>query len=227
MDVDYPFASALSRRQLLYRLPSTPAPGRLLIMSGIAGSEQLGSGWIGPVMTLDCSQLEVALAHGGARFDAVALPGLLGAEAALLRSGATARQLLHMALALLAPGGVVVGHLDNSYALRQAASLRGLAQLVGAAVRPGVVGGAQACTRALVRAGFVEPECYYVQPSLAAPMGLIPCDPVPARAQFLRAVRSAQGSYSRPAFVARLLIAHLGLGGMQQQELFFWARRPC
>jgi hypothetical protein len=227
MDVDYPFATPLSRRQLLYRLPTTPAPGRLLIVSGFADGEQIGSGWTGAVVTLDSSQLEAALAQSRARFDAVALPGLLSALAAPLRSGATAGQLLRMAHAFLVPGGVVVGHLENAFALRRAASLRGLAPLVRAALRPGVVGSAQACTRALVRAGFVEPECYYVQPSLAAPMGLIPCDPVPARAQFLRAVRSAQGNYSRPAFVARLLIAHLGLGGMQQQELFFWARTPC
>lgn len=227
MDVEYPFAPAHSRRHLLYRLPSTKVPGRLLIVSGIAGSEQIGNGWNGPVTVLDSSQLGEALQQDGARFDAVALPGLLGAHAASLPGGATAEHLLHMALALLVPDGVVVGHLENLYALRRAANLHGLVQLVRAAVRPGVVGGPQACKRALVRAGFVEPECYYVQPNLSDPMGLIPCDPVPARAQFLRAIRSAQGHHSRPAFAARLLIAHLGLGGMQQQELFFWARKPC
>lgn len=227
MDAEYPFATALSRRQLLYRLPPTPAPGRLLIVGDTSDGEQMGRCWDGPVLALGSSQIADALAQGGARFDAVALPGLLGASPASLRAGATAQDWLCMALALLVPGGVVVGHLENTHALRRIASLQGLFQLVLAAVRPGAVGSANACMRALVSAGFVEPECYYVQPSLASPMGLIPCHRVPARAQFLRAVWSAQGNYSRPAFAARLLVAHLGLGGMQQQELFFWAQKPC
>lgn len=227
MDAEYPFATALSRRQLLYRLPSTPTPGRLLIVSGIAEGEQIVGAWNGPVVAQQSSQLEAALAQGGARFDAVALPGLLGVQAAPLRSGASAEHLLRTALALLVPDGVVMGHLENAYALRRVASLRGFAQLVRSAIRPGEVTGARACVRALVRTGFVAPECYYVQPSLSAPMGLIPCDAVPARAQFLRSLWFAQGNYSRPAFAARLVIAHLGLGGLQQQELFFWARKPC
>jgi hypothetical protein len=58
-------------------------------------------------------------------------------------------------------------------------------------------------------------------------MGLIPTDPAAARAHFLRWIRSGKGYYSPPAYAARLLVAVLGLGGMQQNELFFWAKKPC
>lgn len=227
MDVEYPFAAGVSRRQLLYRLPSTPLPRRLLLVSDTAESELIGGGWGGPVTTLPSSETDAALRQGGACFDAVALPGLLGARATSVQRQADDEHLLHVAFALLISGGVVVGHLENICALRRVTSRHGLAQVARAALRPGAIVSASRCKGALVRAGFIEPECYYVQPSIAEPMGLIPSEPVPARAQFLRVARSAQGHHGRFAYAARLLIAHLGLGGMQQRELFFWARKPC
>lgn len=221
MDVEYPFATELSRRQLLYRLPTAPAPRRLLLVADRDDPHDLAHGWGGPVTAWTRAQVQAAGA--GVRFDAVALPGVLGARTA---TPGTA-DLLAAVQRLLVPGGVVVGHVDHLLALRRLATPGGLARLVGAIASPGVVGTAAACTRALQRAGFVQPQCYYVQPSLSAPMGLIPCDRAAARAQFLRAVWSAQDQYSRPAFAARLLVATLGLGGLQQQELFFWATKPC
>lgn len=223
MDVEYPFASAQSRRQLLYRLPTAPAPRRLLLVADRADPDDFIHGWGGPVTAWTRAQVQADGAAAGARFDAVALPGVLGARTAT--PGTT--DLLAAVQRLLVPGGVVVGHVDHLLALRRLATPGGLARLVGAMARPGVVGTAAACTRALQRAGFVQPQCYYVQPSLSAPMGLIPCDRAAARAQFLRAVWSAQDQHSRPAFAARLLVATLGLGGLQQQELFFWATKPC
>lgn len=221
MDVEYPFASAVSRRQLLYRLPTAPAPRRLLLVADRADADDYIHGWGGPVTAWTRAQVHAAGA--GARFDAVALPGVLGARMA--PSGNAG--LLAAVQRLLVPDGVVVGHVDHLLALRRLATPGGLARLVGAVARPGVVGTAAACTRALQRAGFVQPQCYYVQPSLSAPMGLIPCDRAAARAQFLRAAWSAQDQYSRPAFAARLLVATVGLGGLQQRELFFWATKPC
>jgi hypothetical protein len=66
-----------------------------------------------------------------------------------------------------------------------------------------------------------------VRPNIAAPMGLIPADRVAARAEFLRSVRAMRGHYSVFGYAPRLLLAWLGLGGLQQGQLFFWARRPC
>ena len=227
MDVEYPYADGLSRRQLLYRLPSTPLPRRLLLVSDAADSDLIGGGWGGPVTVLTSSELDATLAQGAARFDAVAMPWVLGFGAAPGARRPRGSQLLCSARRLLVPGGVVVGHLENIRTLRRLASLRGLREIAGAAARRGAIGSASGCEQALLRAGFTAPECYYVQPSIDSPMGLIPCEAVPARAHFLRMIRSAQGHYSRPAYAMRLVVAYLGLAGMQQPELFFWARNSC
>jgi hypothetical protein len=84
-----------------------------------------------------------------------------------------------------------------------------------------------ACRRALGAAGFVEVACFYVQPDMSDPMGLIADDRAAARAQFLRAVRAEQGHFGTLAYAARVLLAQLGLGGLQQAQIFFWARKPC
>lgn len=227
MDVEYPYADGLSRRQLLYRLPSTPLPRRLLLVSDDADSDLIGGGWAGPVTVVTGAGLDAAIAEGDARFDAVALPWVLGSHAPSRRFPRGGIPLLCAAHRALVPGGIVVGHVENILTLRRLVSVRGWGEIMGAMVRRGAISSASGCKASLLRAGFTEPECYCVQPSIESPMGLIPCDPVPARAHFLRTIRSAQGQYSRPAYTLRLLVAFLGLGGMQQHELFFWAKKPC
>ena len=224
MDVAYPHADGLSRRQLLYRLPTAPQPRRLLLVSSDADSDLIGAGWGGPVTVLAPSGLDAAFLKNGARFDAVALPWTTGLQSSAGRAGP---QLLQWAHALLVPGGLVAGHLHNVHTLRRLATARGLAEFVATLAHRGAMGSAESCGAALLRAGYIQPECWYVQPSIESPMGLIPSDPVAARAHFLRAIRSARGHYSRPAYAARLMVAALGLGGMQQSELFFWATKPC
>ena len=102
-----------------------------------------------------------------------------------------------------------------------------MADMLRATTDRGGIGTASACKQALLRSGFVSAECYYVQPSIVSPMGLIPCERQAARAHFLRSIHSAQGHYSRPAYALRVLLAYFGLAGMQQPQLFFWARKPC
>lgn len=224
MDIAFPYADGLSRRQLLYRLPAAPQPRRLLLVSGDPESRLIGDGWGGPVTVLAPSGLDVDFLKEGARFDAVALPWLTGLQGAPGHSGLHVLQLAH---SLLMPGGVVVGHLHNAHTLRRLATARGLG---GVAVTLGhrrAMGSAVGCNAALLHAGYTEPQCWYVQPSIESPMGLIPTDPIAARAHFLRSIRSARRQYSRPAYAARVLVATVGLGGMQQHELFFWATKPC
>lgn len=227
MDVEYPYADGLSRRQLLYRLPSTPQPRRLLLVSNEADSDLIGGGWGGPVTVVTRSGLDAAIAHGEPRFEAVALPWVLGSGALSDGHPTNGLQLLCAVHRVLVPGGFVVGHLTNLRTLRRLVSLRGWGGIVAAAGRPGAIGSASGCKAALLRAGFIEPECYYVQPSIESPMGLIPSEPVPARAHFLRSIRSAQGHHGRVAYALRLTVAYVGLGGMQQPQIFFWARKPC
>ena len=224
MDVAYPYADGLSRRQLLYQLPTAPQPRRLLLVSADADSDLLGASWGGPVTVLAPSGLDAGFLKHGERFDAVALPWTTGLRSS---AGNAGPQLLQLAHALLVPGGLVVGHLHNVHTLRRLATARGLAEVVATLAHRGAMGSAEGCGAALRRAGYTNPECWYVQPSIDSPMGLIPSDPTAARAHFLRSIRSAKGHFSRPAYAARLLVAALGLGGMQQSELFFWATKPC
>lgn len=227
MDVEYPYAEGLARRQLLYRLPSAPSPRRLLLVSDIADSALIGGGWGGPVTVVGSQQLHSAVQQGEGCFDAVALPQLAGSGREWRQSPTGAEQLLVLAHRLLVPAGVVVGHVENMFTLRRLASVRGIVGFGGDWIRPGSIGSATRCRKVLQRAGFTDTECYYVQPSIESPMGLIPCEPKPARAHFLRAIRSARGHYSRPAYAMRVLVAWLGLGGMQQSALFFWATKAC
>ena len=227
MDIEYPYADGASRRQLLYRLPSTPQPRRLLLIGEAVDCGLIGEGWGGPITTLTRAQVNAFPSLDEARFDAVALPWVVGSKGIDDVRRPNGVQLFRLAHRLLVPGGVVMGHLANIWTLRRITSLRGLVEVTGSLVRRGVIGGASRCKDTLTLAGFAEPECYYVQPNIESPMGLIPCDPRTARAHFLRSVRSARGHHSGPAYAARLMVAFLGLGGLQQSELFFWAKKPC
>ena len=95
-----------------------------------------------------------------------------------------------------------------------------------------MLGGSQpasagAFLRALKAAEFDSPHCSFVQPSIEDPMGLIPIDFNAARAQFLRAIRSERGHFGPLAYAARIGLSQVGLGGMQQANLFFWGRKAC
>lgn len=223
MDVQYPYAEGLSRRQLLYRLPGAPAPRRLLVVhSGTGEGALIGGGWGAPVTVVAASELQALAAQGDVRFDAVALPAVL--SAGQLQPGAVVLTLAH---GLLVPGGVVIGHLEHGCALRRWASLAGLRAVAGALLGTQGLGSPGQCQGALQRAGFSDPTCFFVQPHIGDPMGLIPSDTVAARAHFLRSVRSSRHLYGRLGYALRLVLAAAGLGGTLQPELFFWARRPC
>lgn len=227
MDLRHPYSDSEARLRLLYRLPTAPAPRRLLLVSGGADDADIGAGWgLGEVSRTDVPGL-LRLADGrGGCFDAVALPSTLVPRAP--RHGVANRVVLHSASHLLAPGGVVVGHLEQARALRRAVQPAGALQLLLAVADADAISGPASCLRSLRRAGLTAPECYYVQPHVRSPMGLVPSEPAAARAHFLRAVRSARHHHGRLAgHAARLLLCWLGLGGTLQGQLFYWARKPC
>ena len=230
MDVAHPYAADSARLQLLYRLPTAPAPQRLLIVSRQPGDALLGQGWPGQVTVAGLVGLDDLLGAGAGRFDAVALPAVLGVcDIRLPGAHPTIgnRLLLASVARLLVPGGTVVGHMDHGWALRRVMQGAGLRDLACGWRQPDAIRNPQACLRLLASTGFSAAECFYVQPNIDAPMGLIPSHPVAAKAQFLRAIRSSEGAYSRAGHGLRLLMALVGLGGSFQSHLFFWARKPC
>ncbi len=233
MDIQYPYAANAARLQLLYRLPTAPTPQRLLIVSANDSAASVGQGWPGDVTVVALAAIDKVLGGGQARFDAVALPSVLGVlgigNIALSGTGRRLHnsQLLAQVAGLLVPGGTLVGHMAHGWALRSIAKAQGLRDVVAARFEPDAICRPADCLRVLARAGFNSTECFYIQPSVDAPMGLIPGQRRAARAQFLRAIRSARSGYSVSGYAFRLAMASLGLGGMFQSQLFFWARKPC
>lgn len=217
MDANFPFAEDESRLRLLYRLPLPKQALDVLVIGTTDMARLLREGWPGP-----CGHAESwhQVPDGDGRFDVIATPGL-DLQASGPNDADVALRRIH---SLLRPGGIVVGHMDQACTLRSLANGRGwLAALQPARFFGRPIG----CSMALRRAGFEKPAVWYVQPNIDAPMGLMPTEPVAARAEFLRAVRAAHGHHSRLGYVMRLALARLGFGGLQQGQLFFWAQRPC
>ncbi|MBS0444993.1 MAG: hypothetical protein JSR59_03485 [Proteobacteria bacterium] len=229
-DIQYPYTEGAARLRVLYRLHDAPEPKRLLIVAASSDDEQLAEEWEGGVTFAGLDDGRALLDQDGARYDAIALPAVLGVTSSAVR-GTQGRwpnaELLKRAGAALAPGGLVVGHMTHGRALRGLARADRSLALAAAALSADGITGAMACRRALARAGFQQAECYYVQPTIADPMALIPSDAAASRAHFLRAVRSSRGGYSLPGYAARIALARLGLAGLLQSDLFFWARKPC
>jgi hypothetical protein len=117
MDIEYPYATGQARRQLLYRLPSVPAPRRLLVIGDAEEAEMIGAGWGASVCHLSADRLAEASAVDQGRFDAVALG----------RSSCPMSKLLDAAWHRLEPGGAVMGHVaGRSFVLRPSALRKAL-----------------------------------------------------------------------------------------------------
>lgn len=221
MDALFPYAEGAARRHLLYRLPTAPAPRRLLLAYADRADKAIASEWEGPVEVIDGSKLKGYGRHHAAGFDAIALPGLLDS------APAPPADLLRAAHHLLVPGGIVVGHVEHLLAWRRIATPRGVLRWALSVGGRNGVGTAARCLRELARAGFTSCECYFVSPHIDAPMSLVPGHDGSARAQFLRALRIAPHHHGHLSYRLRWVWTALGLGGMQRPHLFFWANKPC
>ena len=160
----------------------------------------------------------------------MALPQVLGVHHAWAADGPHLvgnQQLLEAAWRWLAPGGAVVGHLPHGRALRRVLRPRAWPELLRAVARQDAITGPVQALQRLHAAGFSAPQCFYVQPSIASPMALVPCQPQAAKAHFLRAIRAARSHHGHLGQGLRLLLAQLGLAGMLQGDLLFWAHKPC
>lgn len=230
MDIAYPYADDIARLRLLYRLPTVPAPQRLLLVAPDDAARQLGQAWPGPVTVVPAALALQQLGRAQARFDTVALPQVLGLRHALACDGpamAGNQQVLDAAWQWLVPGGAVVGHLPHGWALRRAWRPRGWSELARAGLCQDAITTPAQMLRQLRASGFSAPHCFYVQPSMASPMALVPCQAQAAKAHFLRAIRAARSNHGHLGQGLRLLLAHLGLAGMLQSDLLFWAHKPC
>lgn len=222
MEDRLPFASGEARLQLLYELPLTGDEHRVLVIGPGSGVPvALLSERQHRLSTLRCLPSEGDAPMPG-EFDAVLVPGSL-----FDHHDASADALLTQALRALTPGGVVVGHCDNLLSVRA----------LGAACRSGALfsnlrnrrraGSPARLERTLRTLGFVDAECFHVEPHIGSPMALIPSEPRASQSHFVRTVRRNRPLYGRLGFSLRIALARAGLGGILQPHLFFWARKPC
>lgn len=222
MDDRLPFASGEARLRLLYELPLTGHERRVLVIGPNSGVPiALSAEQQHRLSTLQCLPLAGDAPTSG-EFDAVLVPGSL-----FDHHDASADALLTKALRALTPGGVVVGHCDNLLSVRA----------LGAACRSGALfsnlrnrqqaGSPARLDRTLRTLGFVDTECFHVEPHIGSPMALIPAEPRASQSHFVRTVQRNRPLYGRLGYALRLALARAGLGGMLQPHLFFWARKPC
>lgn len=197
-------AARRDRIRLLYQLPLQRATARVLIVGD--GASALAPGWPGEAVVWPREGIAEALHEPEpSNFDSVAVPDL---------SSATDRHGLQLLVALasrLAPGGVLAGSARRSWADRHGMTARGPLRVKAV----------------LEGAGFVDVECYLVQPSIDDPLALIPAAPAAAKAHFRRQLDCARPHFSALGYALRRLAIACGLGTRSQTRLFFWARRPC
>ena len=222
MEARLPFASGEARLQLLYELPLTGEERRVLVIGpqqslpmALSAEQQRRLSTVRFLHTADD-------APDAGVFDAVLVPGSL-----LQSRDDTAATLLSRALRALCPGGVVVGHCENLLSVRELGSACRSRTLLANARNRSEAGSAARLEQTLRALGFVDAECFHVEPHIASPMALIPTEPRASRGHFVRTVRRNRPLYGSLGFGLRLAVAQAGLGGILQPHLFFWARKPC
>ena len=226
MDSRLPFALGEDRLRLLYRLPLSGKEESILVLSADPADDP-SIGWSDQrVESGTVTQLLGTRERPAKRFDALALPGTL-TSSACGPSAASARDVASLAYALLKPGGVLVGHLDNVLAPRNLKRwLTGKHPWHRVRACRGFET-ASCCIASLHAIGFRTAECFYVEPHIGDPMALVSSEPGSARVHFVRTVRRNSPLYSRAGYLLRASLAQARLGGLLQSHLFFWARKPC
>lgn len=211
-----PYADGLDRLRLLFLLAAGPGLRDLAIVGQDQGqAEAMAVGWADTCNRVTCTTQPASLEQGS--FDAVFM---LGAQGPTGRGGF--EEGLSAATRALAPGGMLVGYVFQSR------SLHGLrARWIAPAPSHASVAGTKALHGALLQAGLESPETYYVEPNIDSPMALVPTQATAAKRHFQRTVERNQPLYGAWGYGVRWLIARLGLGGLLQPQLFYWARRPC
>lgn len=224
MDSRPPFATGAQRLRLLYSLPLTSRDTAILVIGCAADAD---AAFDRTALDVKVDIVSPGSAMAESAFDVVALPGCLTHGDRGPAPAASPDGLLQAAHAALRPGGAIVGHLDHLL------SAHGVRQTLQGRASPGnwyrcrSVASAARMVRTLLRAGFAAPQCFYVEPQIAAPMAIVPVHPKAARNHFLRAIRRTRDEYSLPGYALRMALARLRLGGALQPHLFFWARRQC
>lgn len=226
MELSHPYESDIARFQLLYQLPLPENCRRSLIIGENAVAREVG--WVGDVIE-PMGQSDPTDLLGDSpsdHFDAIALPGVLRPLSSRVGQTDTPnflRQLKHK----LVPGGVLIGHLNHGLFADTLVQPSNWPALLSAYADRRCPYRASRLLDLLNKAGLSDAKCFYVLPSITAPMGLIPACPELVKPYFLRSLSGARAGHAVLAYWGRRLVIEVGLASALRDTLFFWARRPC
>ena len=226
MELSHPYESDIARFQLLYQLPLPDNHRRSLIIGENTLVHRVG--WGGDVIELtDQSDPTDLLSDSlGDNFDAIALPGVLRPLSSYVGQTDTPN-FLRQLKQKLAPGGVLIGHLHHGLFANTLVHPSNWPGLLGAYSDRRCPYRSSRLLDLLNKAGLSDAKCFYVLPSIEAPMGLIPACPEVVKPYILRGLSGARVGHSVMAYWGRRLVVEVGLASTLRDTLFFWAHRSC
>jgi SAM-dependent methyltransferase len=252
-----PFDLTTTRIRLLYQIPIAPARGRALEFSIDGNSILRGRNWAGEFTIVDVSGSAVSLSAAGAdagsgdgqlsvcvadyakalpfsdgSIDVVVLHRTLDHLPALAKRQARAfviRDFLKQVARILAPGGLVLGCVENRYglehlvhgakrALRRTGGVPGESGLSRPLSVPG-------CHRALAAAGFEEIRLFSMVPAADSPFKALSIEPGWSRRACLRQVEAMRTLVGPSSYVVWRTLAELGISQYFSAAVCFWGRK--
>ena len=134
---------------------------------------------------------------------------------------------LKKVVAVLVPGGLVAGCVDNRYDSKF--FLRGMAQRwCGQDNRHAKAGLSLAKLRSLLDAAqLTDIRLFSLLPGCDSPLRLVDSDPGISRLAFRHELEARREYLSTPSYLARRAVIELGLSRHLESAIFFWGYRAC
>ena len=236
-----PYETAISRVRALYRIPTAPERNRTLelcvsreplLLDGVWPGEHrsccvLGAGDVAAVHTMQRhTDYTKPLPYAENSFDLIvmhrSMDDLLVA-ARRDRVNFEPHRFLGSLLPILAPGGLVVGCVNNRFSLKLAwarLTRRNAEPMAGYFTLHGF--------RNLLRAsGFDNVQVFTLLPNGIEPRKLVDPHPSISRIMYRRELEANRQHLSFPGYLARRTVAELGLYPHLEEAIFFWGYKPC
>jgi hypothetical protein len=234
-----PYEPDIARVRAMYRLPTAPAPNRVLELSVGAPRVLADYTWPGAGTTV-CASLvapsgrasdrrsidpRAPLPFATSSFDLVVLhhtlDDLRAARPEFADAGMVGAFLARVGM-LLAPHGVIAGCVSNRSILRRIARRR---EPVVASAQPADGFSYGAIGRLLAGAGFQSVATYTVLPSADSPTQLIDTRAAASRIGFRRELDLLHARLAWTGYVARRIVVELALNRHLEPSIAFWGRR--
>ena len=219
-----PYEEDISRVRAMYRIPTAPAPDRVLELVGGAECVLEGFAWPGAAaVTMSLSRVATDLSgtsgSGRLPFDSGSFDRVIAHRG--FGSGAdavTPREVFRV----LGSAGIFAFTACNASVAAWVRSARPTAGVN--ASRPSH--DAHGCRTLLRGAGFRDIAVFTVVPHVDAPLRLIDTSARLSRVGFRRELEATRARLSAPAYLLRRAIAELALNRFLEGSLVAWGRKP-